>query len=74
MIHYFLLLYQFNFTYSPGLIQPGLKRTIHAQGYEPGFARDSLKPVALLTGRWLGREVDIDRAVGICLQPFAVTV
>ena len=43
-----LLLNQLDLTRPPGLVDPGLQGTVHAQGKPPALAGDGLQPVAFL--------------------------
>jgi hypothetical protein len=42
---------------TPTLVEPGLKRSIKAEGDKPPLARDGLDPVVLLTKQALRRRV-----------------
>ena len=49
-------LLQFDLTWTPGLIEPGLQWPIESQQREPALARDGLDPVLLEANRRLGTE------------------
>ncbi len=64
---------QFNLTRSPGLIDPGLERAVHAQDGEPALAGDRLHPVILESFRRLGSEIDGVGSIPVLLDIFVVT-
>ena len=52
------LFHQPNLARSPGLIDPGLERGIHAKDDEKALAGNGLDPVVLVALRRLGTKVD----------------
>ena len=65
---------QFDLARHPGLVQPRLKRAVHAQDDEPALFRNGLDPVALLTLGGLGSEIDVLGSVSVLLHVLIVAV
>ena len=64
------LFHQFDFAWPPGLVEPGLKRTLHTQDDEPALVGHRLQPVVLLARGRFRREVNIVGTVGVLLYTF----
>ena len=64
----FSLLHQLNLTWPPGLVEPGLERTIQPQDDEPALALNGLDPVLLPALGRLRSEIDIDGSVLVLLR------
>ena len=56
----FSVLHQLNLTWPPGLVEPGLERTIQPQDDEPAPALNGLDPVLLPARGRLRSKIDID--------------
>src|SRR5208282_1820112 len=56
----------------PGLVEERLLRPVETQEDIPALARNRLSPIVLLAGRRLRAEIDVDRTVGIDLEPLGL--
>src|SRR5580704_4473291 len=62
-------LHERDLTRPPGLVEPRLQWPVHAQNHKPALARNRLQPVVLFACRGFGREINIERAVCVLLDP-----
>src|SRR5208337_2764149 len=56
----------------PGLVEERLLRAVESEQNVPALARNRLRPVACLVGRRLRSEPDVDRSVGVDLEPLGL--
>ena len=62
---YEALVNEFEISWLPGSLEPGLQRAVEAENGEPAFAGDRLNPVVLFASWRLRPKVESDRAVVI---------